>query len=120
MKDGLRDNLENPLRHWDGNEFIPEAAYRSARKCYKNTKKMLTEAMSRAANRKEIEEIVRRYTGHFNKLNDRYEEFIETEERRYLFGHAEALRRVYPARRILAGRCECGACDAFGDLECHG
>lgn len=22
----LKDNLENPLRHWDGNEFIPGAA----------------------------------------------------------------------------------------------
>lgn len=88
----LRDNLENPLRHWDGNEFIPEAAYRNARKCYKNTKKLLTEAMGRAADRKEIEEIVRRYTGYFNKLNDRYEEFIETEEREDIF---MAMQRLY-------------------------
>ena len=88
----LRDNLEDPLRHWDGNEFIPEAAYRSARKCYKNTKKLLTEAMSRAADRKEIEEIIRRYTQSFNKLNDRYEEFIETEEREDIF---MAMQRLY-------------------------
>lgn len=88
----LRDNLENPLRHWDGNEFIPEAAYRSARKCYKDTKKLLTEAMGRAADRKEIEEIVRRYTQSFNKLNDRYEEFIETEEREDIF---MAMQRLY-------------------------
>ncbi len=88
----LRDNLENPLRHWDGNEFIPEAAYRSARKCYKDTKKLLGEAMGRAADRKEIEEIVRRYTGYFNKLNDRYEEFIETEEREDIF---MAMQRLY-------------------------
>ena len=88
----LRDNLGNPLRHWDGNEFIPEAAYRNARKCYKNTKKLLAEAMDRAADRKEIEEIVRRYTQFFNKLNDRYEEFIETEEREDIF---MAMQRLY-------------------------
>ena len=91
-KGWLRDNLENPLRHWDGNEFIPEAAYRSAKKCYKDTKKLLTEAMGRAADRKEIEEIVRRYTQSFNKLNDRYEEFIETEEREDIF---LAMQRLY-------------------------
>ena len=33
----LKDNLKNPLRHWDGKEFIPGGAYRSARKCYKDT-----------------------------------------------------------------------------------
>lgn len=88
----LKDNLENPLRHWDGNEFIPEAAYRSARKCYKDTKKLLMEAMGRAVDRKEIEEIVRRYTQSFNKLNDRYEEFIETEEREDIF---MAMQRLY-------------------------
>ena len=77
----LKDNLENPLRHWDGNEFIPETAYRSAGKCYKDTKKRLLETADRAG----IEEIVRRYTRHFNRLNDRYEEFIETEEREDIF-----------------------------------
>lgn len=101
----LRDNLENPLRHWDGNQFIPEAAYRSARKCYKDTKKLLTEAMGRAADREKIEEIVRRYTGYFNKLNDRYEEFIETEEREDIF---MAMQRLYE-ECILHG--ECGQTD---------
>ena len=43
----LRDNLENPLRHWDGSEFIPGAAYRSAVKCYKDTRKRLSEAADR-------------------------------------------------------------------------
>ncbi len=88
----LKDNLENPFRHWDGNEFISAAAYRSARKCYKDTKKLLTEAMGRAADRKEIQEIVRGYTQSFNKLNNRYEEFIETEEREDVF---MAMERLY-------------------------
>ena len=101
----LKDNLENPLRHWDGNEFIPDAAYRSARKCYKDTKKLLTEAMDRAAGREksktEIEEIVRKYTQHFNKLNDRYEEFIETEEREDIY---MAMQKLYEVC-ILHGEC---------------
>lgn len=97
----LRDNLENPLRHWDGNEFIPRAAYQSARKCYKDTKKQLLETSDRVG----IEEIVRRYTRHFNKLNDRYEEFIETEEREDIF---MAMQKLYE-ECILHG--ECGQTD---------
>ena len=97
----LKDNLENPLRHWDGNEFIPGGAYRSARKCYKDTKKRLLETMDRAG----IEEAIRRYTQHFNKLNDRYEEFIETEEREDIF---MAMQRLYE-ECILHG--ECGQAD---------
>ena len=97
----LKDNLENPLRHWDGNEFIPGAAYRSVRKCYKDTKKRLLETTDRAG----IEEAVRRYTQHFNKLNDRYEEFIETEEREDIF---MAMQRLYE-ECILHG--ECGQAD---------
>lgn len=97
----LKENLENPLRHWDGNEFIPGAAYRSTRKCYKDTKKRLLETSDRA----EIEEIVRRYTQHFNKLNDRYEEFIETEEREDIF---MAMQKLYEDC-ILHG--ECGQAD---------
>lgn len=97
----LRDNLENPLRHWDGNEFIPQAAYQSARKCCKDTKKRLTETVDR----EEIEEIVRKYTRHFNKLNDRYEAFIETEEREDIF---MAMQGLYEDC-ILHG--ECGQAD---------
>lgn len=84
----LKDNLENPLRHWEGNEFIPEAAYRSAGKCWKDTKKKLLEAGDRA----KIQEIIRGYTRHFNKLNDRYEKFIETEEREDIF---MAMQQLY-------------------------
>ena len=97
----LRDNLENPLRHWDGNEFIPEAAYRSARKCYKDTKKQLLETADRAG----IEDIARRYTQHFNRLNERYEEFIETEEREDIYA---AMQSLYE-ECILHG--ECGQAD---------
>lgn len=97
----LKDNLENPLRHWDGNEFIPEAAYRSAGKCYKDTKKQLLETADRIG----IEDIVRRYTQHFNRLNERYEEFIETEEREDIYA---AMQTLYE-ECILHG--ECGQAD---------
>lgn len=97
----LRDNLENPIRHWDGNEFIPEAAYRNARKCYKDTKKQLLETADRAG----IEDIVRRYTQQFNRLNERYEEFIETEEREDIYA---AMQSLYE-ECILHG--ECGQTD---------
>lgn len=97
----LKDNLENPLRHWDGNEFIPEAAYRSARKCYKDTKKQLLETVDKTG----IEEIIHKFTQHFNKLNDRYEEFIETEEREDIF---MAMKKLYE-ECILHG--ECGKAD---------
>lgn len=97
----LRDNLENPFRHWDGHEFIPDAAYRSARKCYKDTKKQLLETADGAG----IEDIVRRYTQHFNRLNERYEEFIETEEREDIY---TAMQRLYE-ECILHG--ECGQAD---------
>ncbi len=93
----LKENLDNPLRHWDGNDFIPQVAYRSARKCYKDTKKQLLEA----ADRKQIEEIVRVYTRHFNKLNEKYEEFIETEERGDIF---QAMQNLYE-ECILHGAC---------------
>lgn len=56
----------------------------------KDTRKLLMKAMDR----EEIEEIVRRYTRYFNKLNDRYEEFIETEEREDIF---MAMQRLYEA-----------------------
>lgn len=96
-KGWLKENLENPLRHWDGNEFIPQAAYRSARKCYKDTKKKLLEAVDRS----QIEEIVRGYTLHFNMLNGKYEEFIETGEREDIF---QAMRNLYE-ECILHGAC---------------
>lgn len=96
-KGWLRENLENPLRHWDGNEFIPQAAYRSAGKCYKDTKKRLLEA----AGRNQIEETIRGYTRHFNELNRKYNEFIETEEREDIF---RAMQNLYE-ECILHGVC---------------
>ena len=93
----LKENLENPLRHWDGNEFIPGAAYRSARKRYKDTRKQLSEI----ADRDGIEEIVRSYTKYFNMLNECYDEFIETKEREDIF---LAMQNLYE-ECVLHGEC---------------
>lgn len=84
----MKENLDDPFRHWDGNEFIPQAAYKSVRKCYRDTKKKLLAA----ADRGQMEEIARQYTLCFNKLNSRYEEFIETEEREDIFA---AMQQLY-------------------------
>ena len=83
----LNDNLNNPLRHWDGSEFVPAAAYKKAVKCYKDTKKKLLSADSK----EQVEEIVRQYTLCFNELNAEYNMFIETEERDDIFEALEQL-----------------------------
>lgn len=87
-EDWLKENMDNPLRHWDGSEFIPSAAYKKAFQCYKDTKRQLLEAV----NRQEILHIVQAYTKQFNRLNEKYEEFIETEEREDIF---VAMKQLY-------------------------
>ena len=84
----LKENMDNPLRHWDGSEFIPPAAYKKAFQCYKNTKKQLSKTVAR----QEILHIVQAYTEQFNLLNKKYKEFIETEEREDIFA---AMKQLY-------------------------
>ena len=84
----LADNLTNPLRHWDGNEFIPQTAYKKAFSTYKNTKKLMIEAESREM----IVVAAVEYIKLFNTLNDKYDEFIETEERDDIFA---AMEQIY-------------------------
>ncbi len=94
----LKENLENPLRHWDGNEeFIPQAAYKSAVKCYKETKKQMQTANTKSA----LEDIIRQYTIHFNRLNQKYDEFIETMERDDIY---MAMQQLYE-ECVLHGTC---------------
>ncbi len=84
----LAENLDNPLRHWDGSEFIPKAAYKAAFQQYKTTSKLFHSARTRD----ELYAAVRSYGEEFNRLNERYEEFIETEEREDIFA---ALEKIY-------------------------
>ena len=84
----LKENMDNPLRHWDGSEFIPPAAYKKAFQCYKKTRKKMLEAVDK----QEILLIAQEYTEVFNKLNEKFEEFIETEERDDIF---DAMKQLY-------------------------
>lgn len=83
----LADNIDNPLRKWDGSGFVPAAAYKRSFKCYKDTKKLLLNA----ENSEDVIEIVRQYTRNFNELNRKYGQFIETEEREDIFMAMEQL-----------------------------
>ena len=95
-EDWLKENMENPLRHWDGSEFVPPAAYKKAVQCYKNTRKQLLAAVDR----QEVLHIVQTYTEQFNQLNEKYEEFIETEEREDIFAAMKQLYEDYIIRRF--------------------
>ena len=95
----LKENMDNPLRHWDGSEFIPPAAYKKAFQCYKNTRKKLLEAVDK----QEVLCIAQEYTEVFNKLNEKYEEFIETEERDDIFDAMEQLYEDCVVRRFADG-----------------
>ena len=83
----LRENLANPIRHWDGDEFVPKAACPKTFKCYKDTRVKLQSA----ATKEEIEKIVCEYTTLFNQLNAKYNEFIETTEREDIYAAMEQL-----------------------------
>lgn len=87
-KDWLQKNLENPLRHWDGDEFIPTEAYQAAKKQYKKT----FEQFLAAGNKKDIYMAVQKFADTLNKLNEKYGLFIETQERDDLF---KALETIY-------------------------
>lgn len=85
----LADNLTNPLRHWDGSEFVPSAAYKKAFSAYKNAKKQMQEANSKDV----IMAVALEYIKCFNLLNAKYDEFIETEEREDIFMAMEQIYR---------------------------
>lgn len=87
-KDWLEKNLENPLRHWDDDEFIPTAAYQAVERLYKKT----LEQFLAADNKKDIYIAIQKFAKTLNKLNEKYDLFIETQERDDLF---EALETIY-------------------------
>ncbi len=87
-KDWLEKNLENPLRHWDDDEFIPIATYQAVERLYKKT----LEQFLAAHNKKDIYIAVQKFAKTLNKLNEKYDLFIETQECDDLF---EALETIY-------------------------
>lgn len=89
--DWLKENLENPFRHWDGSEFVPAGAYKLAMQQYKRTRKQLEQAKTR----EEAVAAVKEYGECFNRLNKRYDQFIETDEREDLFLVLEQLHEEF-------------------------
>ncbi|MBS6953375.1 MAG: hypothetical protein KH230_09075 [Enterocloster asparagiformis] len=104
----MKENLDNPFRHWDGSDFVPAAAFRKASAQYQATRRLLQQAASRG----ELEQAVRDYGECFNRLNRRYEEFIETEEREDVFS---ALERLY--REELGSGAPMGLEEFLGILD---
>lgn len=97
--DWLKENLENPFRHWDGSEFIPARAYKRTIQQYKKTKKQLEQVKTR----EEAVAVVKEYGLCFNCLNEKYEEFIETDEREDIFLVLEQLYEQFLKNKNLIG-----------------
>lgn len=84
----LSENIDNPLRSWDGSRYVPYEAYKKALKCYKDTRILLKEA----ENNEDVAETARQFTRTFNALNKKYREFIGTCEREDIF---KAMGQLY-------------------------
>lgn len=77
----LHENLNNPLRHWDGSEFIPKAKYTKSVSLWKEARHRMMEVANQAElDLSTVKSIAIDYVEGFNKL-DRRSSFIETEER---------------------------------------
>jgi hypothetical protein len=97
----LPDNLDNPLRSWDGREGISPALFKKAASLYRQLSAQAraltaapTENSPSATNasaegiRQSLETMLGEYVEGFNKL-DRRHEFIYTEEREEIMGAAQ-------------------------------
>ena len=87
----LKENMNNPLRHWDGSEFIPKSKYNKSVALWKETRRrILEEANKTEIDFPAIKNIAVEYIEGFNKL-DRRSPFIETEEREDIFAAFEQI-----------------------------
>ena len=81
----LHENLNNPLRNWDGNEFVPKSKYNKSVALWKETRRRMMEEASHAElDMSAVKRIAIDYVEGFNKL-DRRSQFIESEEREDIF-----------------------------------
>jgi hypothetical protein len=83
----LAENLNNPLREWDGRKHISQARIAKATAQYKATRRAAMAALSAGdaePTASRLAQIGREYAEAFNKLDGRVP-FIETEEREELF-----------------------------------
>lgn len=87
----LQENMNNPLRHWDGSEFIPKSKYNKAVALWKETRHKIFDAAKEPKTFSDsILSIASDYIEGFNKLNRR-SGFIETEEREDIINAFESI-----------------------------
>lgn len=87
----LRENMNNPLRHWDGSEFVPKAKYTKSVALWKETRRRMMEETSHTElDLSAVKQIAIDYAEGFNKL-DRRSSFIETEQREDIFNAFEQI-----------------------------
>jgi hypothetical protein len=101
----LAENLENPLRDWDGREHISAAKFRRSVAQYKATRRAVLAAIADPAAadfKARLVELGREFGLAFNKLA-KSDDFIETEEREELFA---ALIAIPKASGSLSGEAE--------------
>lgn len=83
----LAENLDNPLRHWDGSEFVTKSNFKKSVLNYRDRRRAVLDAVSNFKINKDsdklqkcLEQISVKYVETFNKLDKRIGR-IETEER---------------------------------------
>lgn len=97
----LHENMNNPLRHWDGSEFVPKSKYTKSVALWKETRRRVFEEAKRAeVDLSALKSIASDYVEGFNKL-DQGSQFIETEEREDIFN---AFEQILDEAGIRQGR----------------
>ncbi len=87
----LHENLNNPLRHWDGSEFVPKSKYTKSVALWKEARLRMMEEMNHVElDLSAVKLIAIDYVEGFNKL-DRRPSFIETEVREDIFSAFEQI-----------------------------
>ncbi len=99
----VQENLENPLRDWDGREHITAARFKKAVEQFKKTRREVLAMVGPQPDESTLARLMdlgREYALAFNRLDGR-SPFIETEEREELFA---ALNTVITEREVELGR----------------
>ena len=87
----FHEDLDNPLHHWDGSEFVPKSKYTKSVALWKEARRRMIEETSHAElDLSAIKRIAIDYVEGFNKL-DRRSSFIETEEREDIYNAFEKI-----------------------------
>lgn len=97
----LHENMNNPLRHWDGSEFVPKSKYTKSVALWKETRRRVLEEVKRPeVDFSTLKSIANDYVEGFNQL-DRRSQFIETEEREDIMN---AFEQILDESGISQGR----------------